>query len=361
MIRKRDLSRRDFLKLAAAGAAGLAFRPAKWLNASRPLPDFPEAERLGRVTGGKWPLKARPDADSETVGTVMDDAVLPWLREVVGNWSPYRINKRWVETPEGYIWSAYFQPVQNRPNEPVKEIPQTSLGPGMWVEVTVPWVTGQIINPPPRHHTFQWRYEHGLPLRFYYSQMLWVDAMRTMADGRVQYRVNEIYGNKGDVLWADASAFRPITPDEIEPISPEVENKKIVIYRDVNRQYLSCFEDEREVFFCRVSTGRNEENTPLGEFKLYRKLISLHMGGTAVQGIDVVGVGWTCFFTGNGVAIHSCYWHNNYGEPESAGCINVSPDDGKWIFRWSQPVVEMDPGDKTVTDYSGTPVIVKQS
>jgi hypothetical protein len=46
---------------------------------------------------------------------------------------------------------------------------------------------------------------------------------------------------------------------------------------------------------------------------------------------------------------------------ESAGCINVSPEDCKWIFRWSQPLVEYDPGEKTVTDYSGTTVIVRQS
>jgi hypothetical protein len=361
MSRKQDLSRRDFLKLTAAGAAGLALGPFEIPPAVRPLADFPAGQLLGRVTSGKWDLKARPDASSETVGVVMDDAVLPWLREVVGNYSPYRINRRWIETPEGYIWGAYFQPVWHRPNEPLAEVPQTSIGPGMWVEVTVPYVDGQMINPPPRHAYFKWRYEHDLPLRFYYSQILWVDAVRTASDGRILYRVNEKYGNRGDVLWADARAFRPITPEEIAPISPEVENKKIIVYRDVNRQYLSCFEDEREVYFCRLSSGRLEEHTPLGQFKIYRKLVSLHMGGTAVQGIDVVGVGWTCLYTANGVAIHSTWWHNNYGEPESAGCINVSPDDCKWIFRWTTPLVEYDPGEKTVTDYSGTPVIVRQS
>jgi hypothetical protein len=360
MTHKYPLSRRDFLRLAAAGVGGLAFSPLEQLYNPPELAEFPEAERLGRVAYGKWDLKVRPDADSETVGTVTDDMVLPWLREVVGNYSSDRTNKRWVETPEGYIWGSYFQPVWNRPNQPVTEIPKTSMGPGMWVEVTVPWVEGVIINPPPRHYSFKWRYENRQPLRFYYSQMLWVDAVRTAQDGRVLYRVNELFGNQGDVLWTDGRAFRPVTPQEIEPISPEVENKKIIVYRDVKRQYLSCFEDEREVYFCRISSGRNEENTPLGEFKVYRKLIGLHMGGAATQGVDVVGVGWTCFFTGKGVAIHSCYWHNNYGEPTSAGCINVSPEDAQWIFRWTQPQVEFDPGDRTVTDYSGTPVIVKQ-
>jgi hypothetical protein len=27
------------------------------------------------------------------------------------------------------------------------------------------------------------------------------------------------------------------------------------------------------------------------------------------------------------VAIHSTYWHNNFGEPISHGCVNVRPED----------------------------------
>jgi lipoprotein-anchoring transpeptidase ErfK/SrfK len=353
-----SLSRRDFIKLSAIALGGLALRPQGRRILTR---QFPESDRLGRVCIGKWPLKARPDADSATVRFVMDDDVLPWLKEVVGAWSPYRINKRWVETPEGYIWGAYFQPVKNNPNPPLESLPMTSSGPGMWVEVTVPWVNAIMINPPPRHATFKYRYENGLPLRFYYSQILWVDQVRTGADGKIYYRVNEKYGNRGDLLWAEAQAFRPMTADEIAPIAPGIDDKRIVIYRDINHQYLSCYEGNSEVYYCRVSTGSSGESTPSGSFNIYRKLVSLHMGGTAVQGIDVVGVGWTCFFTGEGVAIHSTYWHNNFGEPESSGCINVTPEDAKWIFRWARPVVQYDPGDITVTDFSGTRVIVKQA
>ena len=105
-------SRRSFLKLAALGMGGLAF--PRWFN-TLATPSFPSSEKLGRVNAGKVEVKARPDIDSETVGVLYEDAVVPWLRELVGK-NIYRTNQRWVETPEGYIWSPYLQPVQNNPN-----------------------------------------------------------------------------------------------------------------------------------------------------------------------------------------------------------------------------------------------------
>ncbi|MCH2109440.1 MAG: L,D-transpeptidase [Polyangiaceae bacterium] len=36
-------------------------------------------------------------------------------------------------------------------------------------------------------------------------------------------------------------------------------------------------------------------------------------------------------------AIHVAYWHENFGEPMSGGCINVSPKDGARLFVWTSP------------------------
>lgn len=44
------ITRRDFCKLAALSTAALAFRPFNRLA----LPTFPQADRLGRITAGKW-------------------------------------------------------------------------------------------------------------------------------------------------------------------------------------------------------------------------------------------------------------------------------------------------------------------
>ena len=81
-------------------------------------------------------------------------------------------------------------------------------------------------------------------------------------------------------------------------------------------------------------------------------------GGTTGGGGDLPGVGWVSLFVGSGVAVHSTIWHNNWGEPVSRGCVNATPEDSKWVFRWTQPMVPYDPGDATVPWPGGTKVEV---
>lgn len=356
------ISRRDLLKLAALGTGVLAFRPFGRFA----LPEFPQADRLGRITVGKMDVFSRPDATSPIVGQVYEDNLVPWLRESVGP-MPGRINQRWVETPDGFVWAGYVQPVLNQPNVPVTSLPQTSLGPGMWVEVTVPYVDLVLDNPPARAPWLQYAASLNLPTRFYYSQIVWADQIRSDESGQVWYRLNEKYGS-GDIFWAQAEAFRPLTEGEMSPINPGVQEKRIVV--EISGQTLSCFEGKEEVHFARISSGALYDAwgkrveawaTPVGEFPIWRKAVSLPLsGGSAAAGWSLPAVGWVSLFVGTGVAIHSTYWHNNYGEPSSRGCVNASPDDAKWIFRWTQPTVPSDPGDITVGLPGGTRVAVEQ-
>jgi lipoprotein-anchoring transpeptidase ErfK/SrfK len=150
-----------------------------------------------------------------------------------------------------------------------------------------------------------------------------------------------------------------------------VTDKRIDV--DVTRQVLSCFEGNREVYHCRVSTGAKFDmygnvvdkwSTPVGQHRVTRKFISLQMsGGTTGAGYDLPGIGWTVIFATGGVAIHSTFWHNNYGDPVSHGCVNTRPEDANWIFRWTMPAVTYDPGmlDVTVTGQGSTGVKVVES
>jgi len=353
------LSRRGFLKLTGLSlASALAPRTAQ----PSALPEFPSSQWLGRVNIGKVDIKAEPDGESQGVDVLYQDAVVPWLREVVGRpFSIYAPNLRWVETPMGYIWSPYLQPVRNQPHAPIETLPETSLGPGMWVEVVVPWVDLVLDNPPARS---PWLRDSDNP-RLYYSQVLWVDSVKQDGQAAVWYRVRERFGY-GDILWARAEAFRPVSEEEMSPIAVDVPDKRIFV--DVTYQTLSCYEGEREVYFCRVSTGAkfnaqghpvDEWSTPLGPHPIWRKVVSLHMsGGTTGGGYDLPGIAWTTLFSGTGVAIHATFWHNNFGVPMSHGCVNARPEDAKWIFRWSDPRVAYDPGDLTVSWPGGTTVEV---
>jgi lipoprotein-anchoring transpeptidase ErfK/SrfK len=361
------ITRREFIQLAALGLGGLAFNR---LRRSLPQVEFPQAERLGRVAVGMVELKLHPDPDSQTLGVLYEDAVIPWLREASGARPAYIFNnQRWVETPQGYIYGPYLQPVYNRPNKPVEELPPSSRGAGMWAEITVPYADAVLDKDEPSSNSWvEAKMEQGLPLRLYYGQTFWVDAIRQNSQGRFFYRVNPNYYGGVDMLWAAAEAFRPITSDELKPISPEAENKRIVV--DVTHQTLSCFEGDNEVYFCRVSTGAKYDMygnvvdkwaTPVGRHRITRKYISLQMsGGTTGAGYDLPGIAWTSIFATGGVAIHATFWHNNYGDPVSHGCVNCLPEDAKWVFRWSAPEVVYDPGmvDVTVTGQESTRVEV---
>jgi len=357
-----NLSRREFLKFSAAGIGSIALKP--WKGVFQ-LTDFPQSEKLGRVCSGRIDVKAQPDFDSQTVSVLFEDAVVPWLQEVAGRW-PWRNNQRWVETPDGFIWCPYLQPVKNEPAQPVESFPQMGDQPGLWVEVCVPYVDAILANGPPRSAWWKFRQENGQLFRFYYSQVLWVDQIKTESDGSVWYRINERYGNPGDIFWCPAQAFRLITPEEVSAISPDVEDKRVEVDINWDTQTLSCYEGNTEVYFARISSGKSEGATPLSPaytpgFMIWRKLFSLHMGGNTASGSwDVPAVGWTSLFHGDGVAIHSTYWHNNYGEPMSHGCVNVRPEDAKWIFRWTQPSVSFDTGDLTIVGDGGTRVIVNE-
>ena len=346
---KGPLSRRSFLKLAAVSAGTFGLHP--WAHLFQ-LEEFPQYDRLGRVFG-KVEIKAKPDVDSPTVGVLYDDAVIPWLRETVGR-NPYRYRQRYMETTDGYIWSSEVQPVRNLPNTPVKSLPLTSLGEGMWVEVSIPYVDILLDNKP-KSPGFKNKSEAGMPLRLYYSQILWVDQIKIDDQGDVWYRVNERFGY-GDLMWARAEAFRPLSKEEMSPISPDVEEKLVVINVEEQYQTMTCYEGKREVYYCRISGGKKYDaegeylghsSTPTGTLNIWRKQVSTHMsGGTTGAGYDLPGIGWTSLFSSNGVAIHSTFWHNNFGgELMSHGCINAAPEDAKWVFRWTNPPVAYDPGD----------------
>ena len=289
-----NLSRRDFLRLAALGAGSLALRPmaaapgapsaasqAGSSFAPPALPFFPEAERLGRVAVGMVELKAAPDPNSATSGVLYEDAVLPWLSERTGAMPAYIFNnQRWVETPQGYLYGPYFQPVFNRPNSPVSELRQTSIGPGMWAEVTVPYAEAALVQREPSSNSWaEAKVDQGVPLRVYYGQLFWIDTIRTDDQGRTFYRINPNYYGGVDMLWVDAQALRPIGEDELAPISPEVTDKRIEV--DVTHQTLSCFENGGEVYHCRVSTGAKFDmygnvvdawSTPVGEHVVHAQV-----------------------------------------------------------------------------------------
>ena len=356
------INRRDFLKTNLQSIGALAFSPIIGKNIKLQQ-EWPSGQQLGRnCVDGILNLRVKPSANAAVVGKLYEDSVVVWLREVIGEAPAGVLSRRWVETPQGYLYAPSIQPVMNIPNKPIAMLPIVGEDRGMWAEVTVPFVEIVQENPPARS---PWLKEITKP-RLYYSQVMWVNDIKTNSNGQVMYRIDEKYGTYGDVFWGSAESFRQITEEEISPINPESEEKKIIV--DINHQTLTCYEGNQEVYFCRISSGAKfdyqgqpleDYATPLGPHPIWRKLVSIHMsGGGTGSGWDTPGIAWTSLFVGEGVAIHSTFWHNDFGTPRSHGCVNASADDAKWIFRWTLPKVPYNPGDITVQMPGGSIVTV---
>jgi hypothetical protein len=342
-----------------------------------PVTQFPDSPRLGRLTA-TLDLISAPRVDYPGTEKLYPDTVIPWLREVNAETKDTNvINQRWVQTDKGFLPAAYIQPVKNEPNVPLQAMPAGQSG--FWAEVTVPYVDYVLENAEPSSPFLKYLRERNYPTRWYYSQMLRVDQIKISdVTGKPVYRIvhpvyieNKFAGIENDIMWADGAAFRPITADEMSPLSPNVDPAQKRIIVNLTYQTLSCFEGNSEVYFCRVSSGAKLDaqgnpvdtwSTPVGDgHQTWRKSVSIHMaGGTVDAGYDTMGVSWCTFFAGSGVAIHSTFWHNNFGTARSHGCVNTLPEDAKWIFRWTTPDASADPFDVTIVGPGGTLVDVKE-
>lgn len=380
---KQALSRRDFLKLAGLGLSALAFDRflprLEAFSTPKRLPQFPNSDIIGRVTDVGVDLRSSPTNDpsvNNSLGTLPADTLLEWGREVIGRVVGGLNNQRYVETPQGYVYGSVLQPTRNRPNTPITEIPPGMNG--FWAEVTVPYVDlaheGNVASPWLRDHIL-----YNFPPRLYYGQVVWMDQIRT-SNGFVEYRWNEdangrgygYGGGYGEFYWADGAAFKVLTDEDVSMISPDVDPAEKTMQLNLDYQTLSCFEGSREVYFCRVSSGKKyfdynagvevDYSTPTGTLLTHWKIISKNMtAGDEASGYSTPAVPW-CTYIQGGVAIHGAHWHNAFGDRRSHGCVNVLPEDAKWIFRWSHPFVSLAAGEerRSLPDH-GTIVYSKET
>jgi hypothetical protein len=358
----RSLSRRDFLKLAGASLGALAFRPFNLESyyTPKPLPQFPNSEIIGRILG-LTDIMSRPTNDplqASSVGVLYDDNLVEWGREVVGN-AVGRTNQRFLETPQGYVWAPQVQPTKNSPNMPISEMPAGV--PGFWAEVTVPYID-LALEGPAVSSWIQSLISFNFPPRLYYGQVVWIDQVRADPSGVVYYRWNESPGHgygPGDIFWADGAGLKILTDEDVAPISPEVDPNEKTIRVDLTYQTLGCFEGLNEVYFCRISSGAeynaNGEAvdnwaTPVGDLNTHWKIVSLNMsGGGSAAGYSTPAVPWVTMISGEGIAIHGAFWHNDFGERRSHGCINLKPEDAKWVFRWTTPHISLAQSEQRMT------------
>ncbi len=325
MFLNRDivLSRRDFLKVSAAGLAGLLlserlFEPAR-----------AAAIRQGRVAYLQISAYNIPSRKGVKVNMYKRDSILD-IREQVTGGDASDYNRVWYRIgDESYVYSGGIQPVETRLNPVVTDIPAA----GVVGEITVP-------------HSESWWAINRNPFpgaRLYYASTHWIQGILVdKRDGSLWYRAyNHLYSAYYFIRPYNVHIF---PTDELTPLSPEVEPEDKFIQVRLDEQVVLAYEGARLVFRARTSTGKGEFNTPTGWFKTFHKRPTAHMVGGESEATlyDLTGVPWDCYITENGVAFHGTFWHNDYGTPRSHGCINLTPQNAKWLYRWTLPAVPPD-------------------
>jgi hypothetical protein len=331
----------------------LALRPR--FDGNTPLPK--DAIGLVRVTTSDGieiydtPAYPRYRQETQVVGSRSRDQLLYVYDKFVSEHGP-EFNPNWYQVEGGFAHTAYLQPVETRLNSVNHFIDPD----GELFEVSVP-ITQSFM------HTRSGSWEKLY--RLYQNSTQWVTAVEQGPDGVLWYKVkSDLYGVEYFVL---ASHLRKIEASEMTPISPNVDPAQKRVEVGISEQRLWAYEEGALVLETEVSTGIPRQytsngipsETPRGSWNVFSKMPSRHMGNgqvtSEVNAYELPGVPWVSYFHKWGVAFHGTYWHDNYGNEMSAGCVNMRPEEAKWLFRWLTPEYETGSAD---TRGLGTHVIV---
>jgi lipoprotein-anchoring transpeptidase ErfK/SrfK len=358
------ITRRRALKMIFASVAAAALSRAFHARARYPTAQASAHGEDARLAGSDlWVWMGRaihtltfyeePSTRSKWQATFYRDQSFPITREVRAPFSAH--NDRWYETPLGYVHSAWVLPVRVYPPQPTID----DVGAwGFWGEVSQPWTEA----------TLEPRTNAEKVYRFYGGNVYHVVDSFVDAAGTGWYRVfDEFPMQEPPYQWVLARDVRRIPRTEMAPIHPFVGEKRIEV--DLDKQRLYCYEGHRLVYTTLVASGvgiqqveveREGENgekfvevvnvdlaTPTGDMAALLKQPSRHMTNRPmkpgdpwpmVEVFDLPGIPWNCFFDTAGTAIHGTYWHNDFGVKRSHGCLNVSCEAARWIYRWTYPI-----------------------
>ena len=354
----RNISRRAFL--AAAGSAAVAFASPAVRHATAPKstpatlraapagvsdPEWEFIQRRpakldlwGRITEFGVPVRDVAGAEGKVTGYLPINTVVPIFETV--NATPPASNPHndiYYRTQAGYLYTNSVQLMKpyHMPEEISQIDTQVDGQPGFWAEVIVPYTVARNVPGGVPMVT-----ENGEAVVLNYGSTYRVVEAQTDDGGYLWYKLDDDK-KAAPSYYALARHLRRLSAADLAPISPGAE-KQIKV--SLENQRMQCVEDGKIVLDTLVSTGAGGFNTPVGEHAVVYKQVSRHMYSDPENEafsdpnfFDLPGVPFNIFLTTIGHAIHGTYWHGDFGRARSHGCINVTPETAKFIFRWVDP------------------------
>lgn len=120
-------------------------------------------------------------------------------------------------------------------------------------------------------------------------------------------------------------------------MSNDLSAKSILI--DKSQQRLTTYEYGVPMHTFLVSTARNGWATPVGETTVRTKLLYHTYRWTRDNGAtydyNIPDVKWNLRIYDH-IYIHWAWWHNNFGQPVSHGCVNANAESAEWIFNFAE-------------------------
>ncbi len=157
------------------------------------------------------------------------------------------------------------------------------------------------------------------------------------------------------------TAFLP-TPEILSSLSPiDYPDEKRWIRVDLSEQITIAYENGRPIRGFVISSGLPRTPTVLGEYRIRTKVRAQTMsGGSGTGYYNLPNVQWVQYFYSD-YSFHGTYWHSDFGQPKSHGCINMTNADAKWLFDWAGPTWDgKTTWYRSSTDNPGTLVIVHE-
>lgn len=143
---------------------------------------------------------------------------------------------------------------------------------------------------------------------------------------------NQIYAGQSltiPVSNATAGSSTTDVPGEI-PAPTITTGKQIVV--DLSDQMTYAFDNGQLVRSVLSSTGLPATPTVLGDYRIYVKYAAQTMSG---PGYYLTDVPYVMYFY-QGYALHGTYWHNNFGNPMSHGCVNLPTPEAEWFYSFAE-------------------------
>ena len=162
------------------------------------------------------------------------------------------------------------------------------------------------------------------------------DVLREIAagiSGRELGDTSSVASDFAAQLSSGNGAFAlPVT--EVAPVITTLARR---IEVNLSQQQAFLFENGQVVQSWYISSGRDGFNSSTGDFRIRAKLESQNMGNpdlTKAPNYYTENVPWVMYYNAD-EALHGAYWHNNFGNQMSHGCINMPVDAAAYVYTWA--------------------------